>query len=54
MNQDLKAFFCSMLCAVVPALLVVAITAFITMPYILGHHPGEPVTIEPALARHMT
>lgn len=54
MNADLKAFIQSTLCAVVPALLLVAATAFITTPFVLGHHPGDPVTRIPAVARHMT
>jgi hypothetical protein len=40
--------------AVLPALVLVAAVAFITMPYTLGHHPGEAATTSPTVARHMS
>ena len=40
--------------AVLPTLLLVAAVSFITMPYTLGHHPGEAAASPQAAARHMT
>ena len=53
MNADLKTFFFSMLRVVLPALLLVAVVAFTTIPFVLGNHPGDvvPTTSEP---RHFT
>ena len=41
MNPHLKSFAQSVLCAVLPTLFVVALTAFVSIPYSLGHHPGD-------------
>lgn len=46
MNHDLQQFALLMLRAVLPALFVVALTAFLTMPYTLGHHPGERAVVD--------
>jgi hypothetical protein len=54
MNNDLRAFLFSMLWAVLPALMVVLVTAFLAVPYLLGYHPGERVPVLPATAAHMT
>jgi len=55
MNQDLKNFIITVVTrAVLPTLLLVAAVSFITMPYTLGHHPGEAAASPPAAARHMT
>ncbi len=55
MNQDLKNFIITVVTrAVLPTLLLVAAVSFITMPYTLGHHPGEAAASPPAMARHMT
>jgi hypothetical protein len=55
MNHDLKNFIVAVVTrAVLPALLLVAAVAFITMPYTLGHHPGEAAASPQAAARHMT
>ena len=53
MNADLKTFLFSMLRVVLPALLLVAVVAFTTIPFVLGHHLGDvvPTTSEP---RHFT
>ena len=53
MNADLKAFFFSVLRVVLPALLLVAVVAFTTILFVLGHRPGGvlPATSEP---RHFT
>lgn len=55
MNHDLKNFIATVITrAVLPTLLLVAAVAFITMPYTLGHHPGEARTMPQATARHMS
>jgi len=55
MNHDLKNFIKTVVTrAVLPALLLVAAVSFITMPYTLGHHPGEAAASPQAVARHMT
>ncbi len=55
MNHDLKNFVISLvLRAVLPALLLVAAVAFSSMPYTLGHHPGEAGTTPLMSARVMT
>jgi hypothetical protein len=59
MNHDLKNFITSVVVrAVLPTLMLVAAVAFFSMPYTLGHHPGEAGTtgqIAPQMAaRHMT
>jgi hypothetical protein len=55
MNHDLKNFIVTVIArAVLPTLLLVAAVAFITMPYTLGHHPGEAAASPQATAMHMT
>ena len=54
MNHDLKSFIFSMLRVALPVLMLVATVAFVTMPYALGHHPGDQGTTAPAFSRHMT
>lgn len=55
MNTDLRNFIVSVLTrAVLPTLLLVAAVAFITMPYTLGHHPGEAASTPRSLDRHMS
>lgn len=55
MNHDLKNFIITVFTrAVLPTLLLVATVSFITMPYAMGHHPGEVATSPQATARHMT
>jgi hypothetical protein len=54
MDHDLKEFVLSMLRAALPAAMLVATAAFITIPYTLGHHPGEPSATEQMPDRHMT
>jgi len=54
MNSDLKQFVISYLRVVVMALMPLALTAFLTIPYTLGSHPGEPVTRADQTALHMT
>jgi len=52
MNTDLKAFAIQWLRIALVTLMPVAFTAFATMPYTMGGHPGE-VRVE-SLDRHMT
>lgn len=54
MNTDLKQFVLSYLRVVLMALMPLAITAFLTMPYILGGHPGEPLSRADLTEPHMT
>lgn len=55
MNHDLQNFIVTVVTrAVLPALLLVAAVSFITMPYTLGHHPGEAAASPQAAARHTT
>jgi hypothetical protein len=54
MNVDLKNFVSAYLRVVVVALVPLALTAFLTIPYSLGGHPGEPVAREHTSAQHMT
>jgi hypothetical protein len=54
MNADLKRFVVSYLRVVAMALMPLAVTAFLTMPYILGGHPGEPPTRVDQTAVHMS
>jgi hypothetical protein len=55
MNHDLKNFIITVVTrAVLPTLLLVAAVSFITIPYALGHHPGEAAASPQAAARHMT
>ncbi|MDI1272888.1 hypothetical protein [Polaromonas sp.] len=54
MNQDLRAFIFSMVRIVLPAVFLVAMMAFVSIPYTLGHHPGDPVAAESGAPRHMT
>lgn len=55
MNRDLGKFITILVTrAVLPAVLLVAGVAFITLPYTLGHHPGEARAAQPTIAAHMT
>lgn len=56
MNPHLKTFIATVVTrAVLPPLIVMAAVAFITMPYTLGHHPGEAsLAVEQTNYRHMT
>lgn len=54
MNSDAKTFTYSILRVVVPVLFAMAITAFISIPYSLGYHPGETAIPVTASNRHMT
>jgi hypothetical protein len=54
MNADLKKFVVTYLRVVVMALMPLAVTAFLTMPYILGGHPGEPLSRADQTDAHMS
>jgi hypothetical protein len=54
MNPHLKSFAQSVLCAVLPTLFVVALTAFVAIPYSLGHHPGDTPVATAGVARHVS
>jgi hypothetical protein len=55
MNHDLNQFIAAVLLrAVVPALVLVAAVAFFSMPYTLGHHPGEAAATRPSISWHST
>ena len=54
MNPHIKSFIATLLLAVVPTLLLVATTAFVSIPYSLGHHPGDVPAKAVASARHVT
>jgi hypothetical protein len=45
MNTDLRAFLRQYAAVVAMALLPVVMTAFVSMPYTLGRHPGERVAV---------
>lgn len=53
MPADLRLFLAAWLAAVMFTLMPVAVTAFVSIPWSLGHHPGEPAAPD-APVRHMT
>jgi hypothetical protein len=54
MNPYLSRFVRQFMGVVLAALLPVTMTAFLSIPYILGGHPGEPRTLDALADRHMT
>jgi hypothetical protein len=54
MNPHIKSFVANVLVAVFPALLLVATTAFISIPYTLGYHPGDLLKQGAVTSRHLT
>jgi hypothetical protein len=54
MNADLKNFVHPFVLVIVATLFAVLTVAFLTMPFTLGTHPGDPQTGQPAALRHMT
>ena len=54
MNADLKDFMGSYLRVVLMTLMPMALTAFLSIPYSLGGHPGEPVASATDSGQHMT
>ena len=55
MNADLKAFVAQWMRVALMALVPVVFTAFVSMPFTLGQHPGETRTASDQLTQqHMT
>jgi hypothetical protein len=54
MHQDLRNFVVLYLRVVVVALLPIALTAFLSIPYSLGGHPGDLITRSAIADLHMT
>jgi hypothetical protein len=54
MHVELHNFLSRWLGVVAMTLLPVVLTAFVSMPLSLNRHPGEPVSQQPSLPRHMT
>ena len=54
MHQDLKNFVVVYLRVVVMALLPLAVTAFLSIPYSLGGHPGDFMARNANAQWHMT
>jgi len=54
MHQDLKNFLAKYLRVVLLSFLPVVITSFLSIPYVLGGHPGEPLVRSGPSDLHMT
>jgi hypothetical protein len=54
MQADLKNFLVAYLRMVLIALVPIVLTAFMSIPYTLGGHPGEPIATAHPVAQHMT
>lgn len=54
MNADIKNLILAWIRVVAPTLFLVATTAFLTIPYSLGHHPGDSTPALTDSVRHMT
>jgi hypothetical protein len=54
MQADLKSFLVAYLRMVLIALVPIVLTAFMSIPYSLGGHPGEPIATAQPAAQHMT
>lgn len=55
MNTDLKDFLRPLVLVIATALYAVCTVAFVTLPYSLGHIPGEPGVLAQADGpRHLT
>lgn len=54
MNPALFAFARQYAAVVIAALVPVVLTAFLSIPFNLGGHPGEPRPAQSAVGRHMT
>jgi hypothetical protein len=53
MNSDLRLFLARLFGLVAMTLVPVVLTAFLTIPFNLGRHPGDAAPEGP-VARHMT
>jgi hypothetical protein len=54
MHIELRRFLTQLMGVVVMSLVPVVLTAFLTMPWSLGRHPGESVPPGAIELRHMT
>ena len=54
MDHALRAFVSDLLGVVGMALVPVVVTAFLSVPYTLNRHPGEPLQPDSVVHRHMT
>jgi hypothetical protein len=54
MDASLRIFLSQFVGAVAAALLPVIIVSFLSMPLILGGHPGEPRPASALAGQHMT
>ncbi len=54
MHTELRRFLTQLIGVVVISLVPVVLTAFLTMPWSLGRHPGESAPSAPVQLRHMT
>ncbi len=54
MDHALRGFVSDLLGIVGMALVPVVVTAFLSVPYTLNRHPGEPLQPDSVVHRHMT
>jgi len=54
MNVDLKHFVQPLVQVIAATLFAVFTVAFLSVPYTLGAHPGDPQTGQASAPRHMT
>ena len=54
MNTDLGHFLRPLLLVVASTLFAVFTVAFLSLPYTLGSHPGDPHLTQQGLPRHLT
>jgi len=54
MHKDLKEFVQGYSRVVIMALIPIVMTAFLSVPYMLGGHPGDVRTVASAADFHMT
>lgn len=54
MNQDLAEFSKQWIRVALAAMVPVVLTSFLTIPFNLGAHPGEPAPQVASVERHIT
>ena len=54
MNADLKNFMATYVRVVLMTLMPMALTAFLSIPYSLGGHPGDATETGTLSSQHMT
>ncbi|HRK39307.1 MAG TPA: hypothetical protein PK347_13055 [Burkholderiaceae bacterium] len=54
MNPHISSFVARLSLAVLPTLWLVATTAFFSLPWSLGHHPGDDPAPSVIAPRHLT